>query len=111
MPTLWSPEVDAILCIGVPLAEGGVMNWALSRQDAINAIDRLMAMDTAILGGDVYAVDQKGSSLTYDNWFCERRPNESDVEFVKRSGEVARTYVQTYPVKDGIYHFAIVPEV
>lgn len=54
MSTTWSKEIDEVLSTGSPLHDSGVNNWALSRDRALAALDRLEASGVAVLGGDVY---------------------------------------------------------
>lgn len=59
-------------------------------------IDALEQLDFAVLGGDVYAATPEGFRPTYDNWYCDRSPEEAFSDYAKRSREVAREYVRNY---------------
>lgn len=106
---MWSAEIDSILSAGRSLEEVGVSNWALERQAALAAIERLSRIGVAILGGDVYLINASEVELTYDNWHCNQETGESDLEFVKRSVTKARNYITQYEARKGAVLFAVVP--
>lgn len=111
MDTIWSKESDAILKVGRSLEDVGVYNWALTKAEALMALDRLEAEGIAILGGDVYEMQIDSLQSNYDNWYCDREENESKLAFVSRSIAKAREYVTNYKSsRDAEYYFAIVPE-
>ncbi|SFJ07622.1 Immunity protein 40 [Desulfomicrobium apsheronum] len=111
MDTIWSKESDAILKVGRSLEDVGVYNWALTKTEALMALDRLEAEGIAILGGDVYVMQIDSLQSNYDNWYCDRDENESTLAFVSRSIAKAREYVTNYKLsRDAEYYFAIVPE-
>ena len=89
----------------------GVKNWALSKEDAIKALDRFYELQIPILGGDVYENINGVIQCNYDNWYCDRQPNESQLDFASRSIDKARDYINNYN-SDNIEQifFAFVPE-
>ena len=111
MENIWSDEIDAILSVGRTLDSVGVRNWALDRDAALAALERLSAMKVAVLGGDVYAVSGVNVESNYDNWYCNRDSGEVDADFAERSIAKARSYIANYRVKSGAVLFAIVPSV
>lgn len=111
MDTIWSKESDAILKVGRSLEDVGVCNWALTKEEALMALDRLETEGIAILGGDVYEMQRESLQSNYDNWYCDREENESKSAFVSRSIAKAREYIINYNLnRDKEYFFAIVPE-
>jgi hypothetical protein len=107
---IWSKVVDEILSCGHSLAELGINNWALDAVLAMGALQALRENNVPVLGGDVYAIRGGLIEVTYDNWYCDRSPSESDLEFVERSIRKASAYVEGYSSRSGSdVLFAIVP--
>jgi hypothetical protein len=106
----WPSEVKEILGIGISLDVIGVNNWALSKEQALIALEKLFSIGVPILGGDVYTISNGEINSQYDNWYCERLQDETSMEFVNRSFVSANRYVQNYNSEniDSIY-FVIVP--
>lgn len=110
MVTIWSDEVKTILSVGHPLEAVGVHNWALDRQQALQALDQLLTLDMPVSGGDVYRFGQGRMQLTYDNWYCDPGPNEARTAYAVRSIEKARDYISAYPLSDDApTFFVLVP--
>jgi len=112
MGSVWNKDVDEIFNTGIKLSHLGLSNWALKRDQALNAIEELKALGIPILGGDVYH-DINGIIIpNYDNWYCEQKPDESIVDFVTRSLNKAKMYIESYPIQKGIkFFFVLVPNV
>ena len=81
---------------GRPLSEinPGSDEMALTLEDALLALEKLKDSQTAILGGDVlteesgrliYAYQLWGDEYIYLNWYCERIPNEGQIDYSERS--------------------------
>jgi hypothetical protein len=111
MKIIWSSEVDSILNAGRSLESVGVRNWALERDAALSALDKLSAIGVAALGGDVYVVNGQGIEANYDNWYCNRDVGENEVDFVVRSITKAKSYIENYQTPAAGVLFAIVPSV
>ncbi|MCH6199871.1 Imm40 family immunity protein [Aquiflexum sp. LQ15W] len=103
--------VNEILKVGVSLESIGVKNWALSKEDAVKALDTFYELQIPILGGDVCESINEVIQYNYDNWYCDRQPNESQLDFVNRSITKARDYINNYN-SDNIENifFAFVPD-
>ena len=111
MDTIWSQKSDAILKVGRSLEDIGIRNWALTLEQALIALDQFEVEGIAILGGDVYELQEGALQSNYDNWHCDKRPNESKSDFMARSIARARAYITNYKGNQGVqYFFAIVPE-
>lgn len=104
---IWGEKIDSILSSGISLENIGVKNWALERDAALRAIKELEDVGVAILGGDVFEQREGAARQTYDNWYCEQKAGESELDFLKRSCRNAEIYVSTWPKADAL--FAIVP--
>jgi hypothetical protein len=83
MNVIWSEQIDTVLSCGISLEHLGVRNWALRRDDALRAIYELQALGISILGGDVYQLVGEITEQTYDRWYCDQAPDESDSVFFK----------------------------
>lgn len=111
---IWSNEIDKVLKDGIFLGEFGVSNWAFTRSQAIDILAKLRELRIALLGGDVCEPDSYGRILpNYDNWHCEQLPDESKEDFIERSLQEARNYVENYPINEDAEHylFTLVPDV
>lgn len=109
---IWSTEVDEILKQGYFLGKEGVNNWALSKQQALKALDELLIKKFSILGGDVYVSRNDMFRPTYDNWYCDFFPEESDEEYLWRSIEKAKLYIEKYGITEKEdFYFVLVPNI
>jgi hypothetical protein len=111
MDVIWTAEIDSILKIGFSLEELGVRNWALKRDDALQALVQLSSMRIAVLGGDVYMALGDSIEPKYDNWYCNPEPTESDEDFIVRSVTMAKNYITNYPSPQNLLLFTLVPRV
>ena len=105
--SIWSSAVDSILSAGMSLESVGVRNWALSRDDALEALNRLEALGVGVLGVDVYRTSGQVLELSFDNWHCEKEPGEDNADFVARSADISRAHIVSWPDRDAF--FALVP--
>ncbi len=107
---IWTDKIDQILEVGKPLFENGIKNWALKKEDALIAIEKINLLDIAILGGDVYKLSGNSLEPNYDNWYSDKMPGESSSDFIKRSYLKSREYIEGYQsnATNEIF-FAIVP--
>lgn len=67
METVWSTEVDSILGRGIWLGHNGTQNWALKKDQALNALNELNKISVGILAGDVYKQNDGKIDHTYGN--------------------------------------------
>ena len=111
MKPVWSNQIDIILGSGHPLNEIGVNNWALQKDEALNALIELAKIQVPILGGDVCELTNGVIQYNYDNWYCDKNLQETKLAFVLRSIAKAKQYIENYQSKypDKIF-FALVPE-
>ncbi len=112
MKNLWTKEVDQILSVGHQLKDIGLHNWALTKKQVLNVLEKLNSMQVAILGGDVCQNIEGVIKPNYDSWYCEQLPSEPKDIFIKRSIAKAKKYIEEYSIKqsDEIY-FVLVPDV
>lgn len=88
--------VNGILSCGRSLEEVGVENWALSKKQALDALIKLEAHKIVVLGGDVYKIVNEIPQMTYDNWCCDPKKNESSENYLLRSLEESEKYISNY---------------
>ena len=96
MTMAWSEEVKKILEGGISLSSFGINNWALNKDQAMLAIDEFERHKIPILGGDVYEMVDGYPEANYDNWHCDRNADEELEDFVVRSVDCARDYIESY---------------
>jgi hypothetical protein len=48
------------------------------------------------MGGEVYSYSNNNLKLLYENWSCDPLPDESILDFNKRSIIVAKKYIENY---------------
>lgn len=92
----WPNKVESIISSGIALHSVGVSNWALSKEQALDALDKFEAEKISVLGGDVYELNNGEPESNYDNWYCDREPDESLENYVARSISKARAYISNY---------------
>jgi len=93
---------DFLKSCGTPRtdAEGGEV--ALTKADAIKALELLAGTDIAVLGGDVYELESDGYFRpTYDNWYCNKGDSPPS-DFAEKSREKALTYLKDYNETEGL---------
>jgi len=92
------------------LAAQGINNWALTKAQALLALDEWELTGIPIAGGDVMKPESDRIIHTYDNWSCELRPNESEAEYCLRSYKETRKYITNYNIDFiGQIYFCLVP--
>lgn len=112
MKTVWSSKIDDILKSGHSLHEMGIRNWALEKEKALNAMTQFVELQVPILGGDVCELIDGIIQYNYDSWHCEPIDGEPKINFVARSVEKAKQYIESYKSKDpDKIFFAFVPGV
>jgi len=84
-------------------------NWALNKEQALIAIDRLRDAGIAVLGGDVLAGPEEKYRPTYDNWYFEPQSSGAESDAASSGALKASAYVRAYPVAD--VYFALVTAV
>jgi hypothetical protein len=109
MNVFWSNEIDNILNLGVSLEEIGINNWALTREDALNALCSFEKLDIGVLGGDVYIHSNGDMAQNYDSWYCNYLSGESRTNFVTRSINKAKSYILGYSTANAM--FVLIPAV
>lgn len=93
-------QINELLKEGHSLEGIGINNWAFSQEDALEILNRFEEFKVSILGGDVFELTNSIVQSNYDNWYCNRLSNETDIEFSKRSIKRAKDYITNYNVSD-----------
>ena len=97
MEEIWRDKQAAILGVGIALHEWGMNEWALTRPQALHALDLLAAEGMAVLGGDVWVMEGSNPCHYGDGWHCDRKRGETGAAFVARSIAVTRDFIAPYP--------------
>lgn len=93
---------EFIKSCGVPRTEAEGGEIALTKADALKAVELLSDSELGILGGDVYELERDGYFRpTYDNWYFNKDDLPSS-EFVRLSHEKTTQYLQNYKETDGL---------
>lgn len=104
----WTEQSKTILSCGMPLEEKGINNWALTRDQALKALNKFKNINIPVLGGDVGEIDSNGDFiLNYDNWYCDRKANEGLEKYIVRSINESRKYINNYHIDNAL--FVLVP--
>lgn len=110
MKIIWSVEIDNVLKCGRSLEKIGVQNWALEKEQALAAIFKFTALQIPILGGDVCEFMDGILQYNLDSWHCDQLLYEPKIDFVARSLEQAKQYIEGYKsITDRLVFFAFVP--
>jgi Immunity protein 40 len=82
---------------GISLISKGVNEYAWDRQDALSVVAAATNAGLPILGGDVWQQDvSERWRPTHQNWYSERRPNESPADYVSRSRAEALAFLNRH---------------
>jgi hypothetical protein len=82
---------------GCDLNNPEIISRGLLKDEALAFTIYLQKLQVPILGGDVYYVDDNGDiRLTYDNWYCNKMPEENNIEYCMRSIKVTMDYINKY---------------
>ena len=102
--------ISSILKVGISLHDEGINNWALTKSQALIAIQDLKDSSIIIAGGDVLEKNGEFEAPVYnhDNWYCDQQDNESNEDYLNRSYKLAKDYITNYSSKEVEYYFTIV---
>jgi len=64
MELVWSQRADRVLAVGEWLGASGIRNWALTRQEALTALDALERDGIGILGIAIAVLENRISSFS-----------------------------------------------
>ena len=93
---------------GISLQSLGLAELALSRADAILAVELLRGASIPILGGDVYFKNVTGIESEGDNWHSDPREGEERDSFVTRSCLETLSYIENFPSTGAVPIFVLV---
>ena len=87
----------------------GTEECALSRSNALEALDLAQEAEFAVLGGDVYLRQSGKISPAYANWSVDKQDHEKQVDYIARSCKETREYILEYPnPPEGEFLFVLV---
>ena len=92
------------------LAPLGVNGFSYSKNKALRIAEEYYHSNKAILGGDVYKLENGKIKLTYDSWYCERNSAETISEYVTRSYRITRDYISRYHSNTNILFGFVIEE-
>jgi Immunity protein 40 len=93
---------------GLRIDFGSRPDFALTRSNAIAALNILKEQGGGILGGDVFKLKNSQLVPAYANWCCIERVDETKQEFSLRSILAALDYIINYPVNEEEPYFVLV---
>ena len=102
------PISDALKSAAIPLGHLGVRDIASPRTQALEIVSALAGTPWAILGGDVFVVRQGAFAYALANWHSDRHADESCSDFVQRSHDETRRYIERYPEKNDTVSYGLV---
>lgn len=79
------------------LEDIGINGIAYSRNKALKIAEKYYHSNRAILGGDVYKLENGRIELTSDSWYCDRNSSETLSEYTTRCYLAATDYISKYP--------------
>lgn len=88
----------------------GLDGFAYSKNEALRIAEEYYHSNMAILGGDVYKLENGKIKLTYDSWYCERNSAETISEYINRSYQIARDYISRYHSNTNILFGFVIEE-
>lgn len=105
MLRIWNDAIVAILSQGISLEEYGTRNWALTRGQALDALDKLTLIGVPISGGDVYIYSNGKYVPTYENWYFESKNGQN---YAESSIEYSRNFIENFDAFEKPF-FVLVP--
>jgi hypothetical protein len=101
--------VRRVLESGRSLKEFGSSNWALSRAQALIALQAIENASRVLLGGDVWLETNDAFVSTGDSWHFEPSHDQPHAANVRNAATKARAYIAAYPdTAHGVPHFELV---
>lgn len=99
----------SVIDSAISLEELGIKELAWKWKDIHNVITFLVNNEYAILGGDVYLLENDEKIITYDNWYIDKETGTSWFDYVIKSQKKAIDYIDNYHIKNGdSYCYSIV---
>jgi len=85
----------------------GVREVAWPRAKALEVVSALEGTAWAILGGVVLVLRDGAYTRAYDNWYSDRRSDETCSDFVKRSHRETHSYIERYPEGNAVVSYVL----
>lgn len=90
-----------VISSAISLKELGITDLAWKWEDIHHVIEFLKKNGYAILGGDVYFIENNQIETTYDSWYINRETGKSWCDYIKESEKVTVDYINEYYSKNG----------
>ncbi|HTN46303.1 MAG TPA: Imm40 family immunity protein [Flavipsychrobacter sp.] len=104
----FSNKIDNILNRGIDLHDSDIHNWALTKSQLLEILEKFLDAKIAIAGGDVMNSINGQIGFSGANWYCDKKEDEHYDDFVIRSINETREYILKYPTSD-VDYFILVP--
>lgn len=101
-------SIEELLSVGIDLTDEGIRNWALTREEALDVLQKLPNTTAVVLGGDVLERSSGMFRHNGDNWHCSPLPGEQLEAWRERSITVASDYIAHYKQRGSKPFFALV---
>lgn len=76
MNTIFSKKIDTTLEAGRYLGDFNIDNWALTKQQALDILNKFKDLQVGLAGGDVIKEENGVFGFTGDSWHCNRQSEE-----------------------------------
>lgn len=103
-----SEKIESVVSCGISWDDFGVNNWALTKEQALSALDRFSLENIFVLGGDVYQLVDGNLESNNDNWYCDRNGGEDTDTYLDRSISISRQYISSYHHSNGQDAFFVI---
>src|SRR5574344_1532740 len=74
----------------------GIEGYAFPYQEALKIVQICKLLAIAILGGDVYSMNNHTIENSYDNWYYDTTPNNTDYHYVQNSCKKSDYYIRNF---------------
>lgn len=81
---------------GISLDNMGVNETCWAYDDILDIINYLYKKEYAVLGGDVLIKNNGSIQYTYDNWYVDKKEDESLAGYLKRCRDESINYINKY---------------
>jgi len=85
----------------ISLSEFEISGFAWKWEYVNILLNYLNSNNYAILGGDVYKLENDQIDIAYDSWFCNKKDNMSWEFYVDESNKRAMEYINNYYERNG----------
>lgn len=100
-----------LLNVAKSLNHLGILDIAWDWESAIMVVEFLSDCNYAVLGGDVYRLNNDSLESTYDSWYLNKDMSKSREQFVEETKSKAISYINQYHEINGDdFYYSVVFE-